>query len=251
MGDSYLKLRNYDKKSFLFIKLDLAKGNVCDWAGQGLGPDNNFFSATFQKFLEEKSPQLTSKQIFSFRSRLKAICDTNRDVCYATRCLSRNAVYLTFAKRNFSSRCPNCPMSPNIFAHLEFLSIAGNYLSNFLLIGFVTGDRWVNGFSGISWCKEFTGIFSPTTSVGRFRLTFGFNLFRSTIKRFKVSQAVLGSLHAFQDALPNIFFRLPFHFFLSTFSTYLQDGTLVLHMLHLKHKNLDNDIQMWPKITTP
>ena len=167
------------------------------------------------------------------------------------RCLSRNAVYLTFAKRNFSSRCPNCPMSPNIFAHLEFLSIAGNYLSNFLLIGFVTGDRWVNGFSGISWCKEFTGIFSPTTSVGRFRLTFGFNLFRSTIKRFKVSQAVLlGSTHAFQDALPDIFFRLPFHFFLSTFSTYLQDGTLVLHMLNLKHKNLDNDVQMWPKITT-
>ena len=80
-----------------------------------------------------------------------------------------------------------------------------NYLSNFLLIGFVTGDRWVNGFSGISWCKEFTGIFSPTTSVGRFRLTFGFNLFRSTIKRFKVSQAVLGARTHFRTHYPTFF----------------------------------------------
>ena len=58
-----------------------------------------------------------------------------------------------------------------------------------------------------------------------------FNLFRSTIKHFKVSQAVLRSTH-FSGHLFQGFHSTVF----SCNLTYLQDGTLILHMLHLRQK---------------
>ena len=139
-------------------------------------PSCRNISITFPYMLHISILNLSPAILISLIADISA---TDTDVCYASGCLCSVAVYLASSRNGISlSRCP-----PIIFAHLEFL----DYLSDFLLIGFVTEDRWGDGFSRISWCKEFTGIFSPTTPPpppSWFRLTFGFNLFRSTIKRF-------------------------------------------------------------------
>ena len=111
------------------------------------------------------------------------------------RCLLRKQV--SSERRSLSPFPQTEFLYPGVSDYFCAPGISPEYLSSFLLIGFVTvGSRWRDGFSRISWCKEFTGIFSPTTTPpGWFRLTFGFNLFRSTIQRFKVSQRVPESTH--------------------------------------------------------
>ena len=120
------------------------------------------------------------------------IYDTDTDVCYASRCLRSVVVvvYLTFPKGIPLSRCP---MSPIIFAHLEFLYRAQLFSFNWFCNGGQVEGRIFKNFMMQRIHRNFLAYYDVARQVPSD--FWFFNLFRSTIKHFKVSQAVLRSTH--------------------------------------------------------
>ena len=133
-------------------------------------------------------------------------------------------------------------MSPIIFAHLEFLYRAKLFFFNWFCNGGQVEGRIFKNFMMQRIHRNFLAYYDVARQVPSD--FWFFNLFRSTIKHFKVSQAVLSSTH-FRAQWSPLSGHLFQGFHSRVFScnlTYLQDGTLILHMLHLRQKDDNTDM---------
>ena len=121
------------------------------------------------------------------------IYDTDTDVCYASRCLRSVVVvvYLTLPKTKFLYPGVLCLQ---LFLHTWNFSIPRNYFPfNWFCNGGQVEGRIFKNFMMQRIHRNFLAYYDVARQVPSD--FWFFNLFRSTIEHFKVSQAVLRSTH--------------------------------------------------------